>query len=40
MARTAITLSVGNYHTQHISLGVLALCVPLREIQRLMEACG
>ena len=40
MARAATTLSVGNDNTQHLSLGVLALCFPLHEGQRIIEECG
>ena len=40
MPRRAKNLPVGNDNTQHLSLGVIALCFPLMEVQRAIDACG
>lgn len=40
MPRPAKTLSVGNDNTQHLSLGVLALCFPATAVQTAITACG
>lgn len=40
MARRAETLPVGSDNTQHLSTGVLALCFPMLEVQRIIEECG
>lgn len=40
MPRHAKSLSVGNDNTQHLSLGVIALCFPVVDVQRAIEACG
>ncbi len=40
MPRRAKNLSVGNDNTQHLSLGLIALCFPLIEVQRAIDACG
>ena len=40
MARHAKTLSVGNDNTQHLSMGVLALCFPVPQIQAIIIECG
>ena len=39
MPRHAKNLSVGNDNTQHLSLGLIALCFPLIEVQRAIDAC-
>lgn len=40
MPRLAKTLSVGNDNTQHLSLGVIALCFPAAAVQMAIDACG
>ena len=40
MARPAKSLSVGKDNTQHLSLGVLALCFPAHKIQAIIGDCG
>lgn len=40
MPRPAKTLSVGNDNTQHLSLGVIALCFPAAAVQNAIEDCG
>jgi hypothetical protein len=40
MPRPAKTLSVGNDNTQHLSLGVIALCFPAVAVQQAIDACG
>jgi hypothetical protein len=40
MPRPAKTISVGNDNTQHLSMGVLALCYPLHSVQRIINDCG
>jgi hypothetical protein len=40
MARHAQQISVGNDNTQHLSLGLIALCFPLVDIQRIINECG
>lgn len=40
MPRRAKTLSVGHDNTQHLSLGVIALCFPVSVVQEAIEACG
>lgn len=40
MPRPAKTLPVGNDNTQHLSLGVIALCFPAIAVQEAIEACG
>jgi transposase IS4-like protein/DDE family transposase len=40
MARHAQELSVGADNTRHISMGALALCYPVREVQLIIEQCG
>jgi hypothetical protein len=40
MARHAKWLSVGNDNTRHLSVGVLALCFPIHEVQRIVAQCG
>lgn len=40
MSRPAQTLPVGNDNTQHLSLGVIALCFPAAAVQRAIDACG
>jgi hypothetical protein len=40
MARTAKILSVGNDNTQHLSMGVLALCFSSPQIQAVVSRCG
>lgn len=40
MARHARSLPVGNENAQHLSTGVIALCFPLHEVQRIIEGCG
>lgn len=39
MPRCAKTLSVGNDNTQHLSLGVIALCFPISVVQEAINAC-
>lgn len=40
MARYAQTLSAGSSNTEHLSVGALALCFPLRRVQNIIEECG
>lgn len=40
MARHSQSLSVGADNTRHLSLGVLALCFPAAEVQRIITQCG
>ena len=40
MPRLAKTLSVGNDNTQHLSLGVIALCFPVSAVRKALAACG
>jgi Insertion element 4 transposase N-terminal/Transposase DDE domain len=40
MSRHARFLSVGNANTQHLSMGVLALCFPVPKLQAIVEQCG
>lgn len=40
MARHAKHLSVGNDNTQHLSMGVLALCFPVPQVQAIIVECG
>jgi hypothetical protein len=40
MPRVAQRLSVGNDNTQHLSLGVMALCFPASAVEQAIEACG
>jgi hypothetical protein len=40
MSRPAKSLSVGADNSLHLSLGVLALCFPLPEIQQIIDSCG
>jgi len=40
MARHAQSLSTGYDNTQHLSMGVLALCFPVVDVQRIIEQCG
>lgn len=40
MPRPAKTLPVGNDNTQHLSLGVIALCFPTLAVQQAIDACG
>ncbi len=40
MARYAQTLSAGSGNTEHLSVGALALCFPLRAVQAIIEECG
>ena len=40
MSRHAKSLSVGSENSLHLSLGVLALCFPLPEIQQIINSCG
>lgn len=40
MPRHAKNLSVGNDNTQHLSLGLIALCFPLVDVQRAIDSCG
>jgi hypothetical protein len=40
MPRPAKTLPVGYDNTQHLSLGVIALCFPACAVQEAIEACG
>ena len=40
MARQTNTLSVGADNTQHLSLGVLALCFPVVEVRAIVDRCG
>jgi hypothetical protein len=37
MPRPAKTLSVGNDNTQHLSMGVIALCFPASAVQKAIE---
>jgi hypothetical protein len=39
MARHAKTISQGNTATEHLSMGVLALCFPLQRIKSIIAAC-
>lgn len=39
MPRPAKTLSVGDDNTQHLSLGVIALCFPIAAVQQCLAAC-
>lgn len=39
MPRPAKTLSTGADNTQHLSLGVIALCFPIKAVQACIEAC-
>ncbi len=39
MARHAKNLSVGNESTQHLSMGVLALCFPVSKVQAIIDEC-
>ncbi|NJM55415.1 MAG: IS4 family transposase [Verrucomicrobiae bacterium] len=39
-ARPAKSLPVGYDNTQHLSLGVMALCFPASAVQQAIEACG
>lgn len=40
MARLAKTVPVGEDRTQHLSLGVLALCFPMSQVQAIIAECG
>jgi hypothetical protein len=40
MARHAKSLPVGNENTKHISMGVLALCFPVPQVQAIVSGCG
>ncbi len=40
MARNAKSISQGNTATEHLGVGVLALCFPLQEITAIIAACG
>lgn len=40
MPRHAKSLPAGYDNTQHLSMGVLALCFPVAEVQRIIEQCG
>lgn len=40
MGRLAKQLSVGNDNTQHLSAGVLALVLPVAQVQRILAECG
>lgn len=40
MARYARTLPVGETRTQHLSMGILALCYPVPLVQQIIERCG
>lgn len=40
MARHAKTISQGNTATEHLSVGVLALCFPLAEVRRIVAKCN
>ena len=40
MARHAKTISQGNTATEHLGVGVLALCYPLQKITEIIAACG
>ena len=40
MARHAKNISQGNAATEHLSVGVLALCFPLQKVQAIVTACG
>ncbi len=40
MARLAKTVSVGQDRTHHLSLGVLALCFPMTQVQAIIAECG
>lgn len=40
MARHAKRISTGHDNTQHLSMGVIALCFPLAEVSRIIAECG
>jgi hypothetical protein len=40
MARHAKNISQGNTATEHLGVGVLALCFPLQKVQSIIAACG
>jgi Insertion element 4 transposase N-terminal/Transposase DDE domain len=40
MARHAKRLSTGSKATEHLSMGVLALCFPVPKVQSIIEECG
>lgn len=40
MPRHAKTLSVGEDNTRHLSAGLMAICFPAAEMQRIISACG
>jgi len=40
MARRAKSLPTGYDNTRHLSMGVLAMCFPVAEVQRVIEQCG
>jgi hypothetical protein len=40
MARHAKTLPAGTDNTQHLSMGVLGLCLPASKIQEIIDSCG
>jgi hypothetical protein len=40
MARHAKSISQGNTATEHLSMGILALCFPLQRINAIITACG
>lgn len=40
MPRTAKPIPAGHDNTRHLSVGVLALCLPMGKVQRVLESCG
>lgn len=40
MERHAKSISQGNTATEHLGVGVLALCFPLQKVQSIVAACG
>lgn len=40
MARHAKNLSQGNTAIEHLGVGVLSLCYPMRDVARIIAACG
>jgi len=40
MARHAKTISQGTTSLQHVSVGMIALCFPLKKVQKIINQCG